>query len=224
MRTAVWTARRSFSRTNRGGPIATRWSHDAQEVYARHRPASSDTDGDGFSDGAECVGPNPTVVSSRPASILRESRGRHRRILYRPRSCNGLVGPLGRPNGGLGFGSPYDQARLYVAAFDRLLVADPLRHQPDGSLAVTEVGAFGAPSASRSMPCRWRSTCRRHALRGRTRAEPEFRQTDQYVMIHRQRCRPTCRSDRHASSTLCLRPGRGALCFAARMLPEANRF
>lgn len=161
---------------------------DAQEVARGTDPTRFDSDGDGFSDGAEvALGSNPTSNTIRPASIpegtlLAASAGGFLSVLDR---ATGLVGPLGRPNGGLGFGIAFDdQARLYVAAFDRLLVADPLGRQPDGSLAVTEVGAFGAPSG---IPIHAASLAF-NAVDGMLYGielgpSPEFRQTDQLVMI-----------------------------------------
>ena len=121
---------------------------DAEEVAHGTEPTRLDTDGDGSADPTEIVlGSSPTSADSRPTalpegSFLVGSDG----ALAVLDPTQGLLGPLGRANGGLGFGLAYDdRAKLFIGAFDRLLTVDPLSADPSGDLAVTEVGSFGAP-------------------------------------------------------------------------------
>ena len=112
---------------------------DATEVVEGTSPASPDSDGDDVWDGVEVIlRSNPLSASVRPTAIpegtlFTQTLG----FLAVVDPARQLVGHVGTPGGGLGFGLEFDdQRRLFISAFDGLLIADPLTG------ATTPIGPF----------------------------------------------------------------------------------
>lgn len=112
---------------------------DSTEVALGLDPRVADMDSDGFSDGLEVVAnTNPELDTSRPTtlprSLLLAQRGADLMALDPGR---GLMGRIGRPAGGLGFGLAAGPNTLYIATLTALARANPLTASP------TTIGPYG---------------------------------------------------------------------------------